>query len=128
MQPEDDGLANCPISKCDTGGNGTCGVNARCTRGYCVCDLGMRGNGTAGMWRGSEGLESVTVFSDLGIDCDTQCDDLSCKEVEQLESGVCWKSAGGDNEESDGSEETGDNEDEDSLVTYENMGSGGAAN
>jgi hypothetical protein len=67
------------------------------------------------------------VFSDLGIDCDTQCDDLSCKEVEQLESGVCWKSAGGDNEESDGSEETGDNEDEDSLVTYENMGSGGAA-
>jgi hypothetical protein len=72
-----------------------CGANARCTRGFCVCDLGMKGNGTAEGWRGNDGLGEVTVYNDISVDCDTACDDLSCKEVEQLDVGVCWKSADG---------------------------------
>jgi hypothetical protein len=115
-------LANGPIAKCDKGGV-ECGVGARCTRGYCVCDLGMKGNGT-GMWRGKEGLESVTVFSDVSVDCDTQCDDLSCKEVEQLDDGVCWKS--GSVDEVDGRVDS-TLENGDGLVTFENNGTGGTA-
>jgi hypothetical protein len=114
-------LANCPIAKCDQGGV-ECGVGARCTRGYCVCDLGMKGNGTE-VWRGKEGLESVTVYSDVGVNCDTKCDDLSCKEVNQLSAGVCWKSGNVDQVDGplDPTLENGAG-----LVTAEN-GTGGTA-
>jgi hypothetical protein len=124
VEPEDDGLANCPIAKCDKGGVG-CGVGARCTRGYCVCELGLKGNrnGT-GVWRGKEGLQSVTVYSDVGVDCDMKCDDLSCKEVKQLSDGVCWKS--GSVDQVDG-QFNATLENGDGLVTAENIGTGGTA-
>ncbi|KAF2833356.1 hypothetical protein CC86DRAFT_399983 [Ophiobolus disseminans] len=40
--PEDDGQQDCPLQKCDEEIM-RCGSNARCTRGFCVCDLGMKG-------------------------------------------------------------------------------------
>lgn len=88
----------------------TCDARARCTRGYCVCGLGMKG----------ERLEGVTVYADVGEVCDERCEDLSCREVGRLEEGVCWKS-GGD-------EWDGEGYGEDGLegVTYENVGGGQA--
>ncbi|KAH3941680.1 hypothetical protein HBI56_197300 [Parastagonospora nodorum] len=89
IAPEDDGNSKCPIAKCDAGGV-QCGVKARCTRGYCVCDLGMTGSSDA--YRGTEGLGKATVYVGPGVDCNTPCDGLSCKEVAQLDDGVCYKS------------------------------------
>lgn len=55
-----------------------------------MCDLGMKENDTA--WRGTEGLGQVSVYVDPAVDCDVKCDGLSCKEVDQLDVGACWKS------------------------------------
>jgi hypothetical protein len=111
VAPENDGNSNCPISKCDVGGV-LCGVNAKCTRGYCVCDLGLTGNATG--WRGSEGLGQVTVYVDPAVDCSAKCDGLSCKEVQQLDVGVCFKS--GDTVDGDDVDE-----DEPAGPTYGNV-------
>jgi hypothetical protein len=43
------------------------------------------------------------VYVDPGVDCDVKCDEVSCKEVEQLEGGVCWKS--GNQEAEDGGDD-----------------------
>ncbi|KAH7414247.1 hypothetical protein DE146DRAFT_639735 [Phaeosphaeria sp. MPI-PUGE-AT-0046c] len=97
IAPEDDGQKDCPIHKCNTGDSsiGTCGKNARCTRGYCVCDLGWRGAPRHGQgWRGNEGLRVLTVYINPETDCDVKCNSLSCKEVSQVDVGVCWKSDG----------------------------------
>lgn len=97
IAPEDDGQKDCPIAKCDTNkaSIGKCGKNARCTRGYCVCDLGWRGSVKHGQgWRGNEGLGVLTVYIHPETACDVKCDTLSCKEVPQLDVGVCWKSDG----------------------------------
>lgn len=96
IAPEDDGQKDCPIHKCDTGDSfGTCGKNARCTRGYCVCNLGWSGAPTYGQgWRGNEGLGVLTVYINPETDCDVKCDSLGCKEVPQVAVGVCWKSDG----------------------------------
>lgn len=60
-----------------------------------MCDLGWRGAPRHGVgWRGNEGLGALTVYNDPEVDCDVKCDSLSCKEVPQLEKGVCWKSDG----------------------------------
>lgn len=37
--PQDDGQKYCPLSKCNNKFS-RCGTNARCTRGFCVCDVG----------------------------------------------------------------------------------------
>ncbi|KAF1915177.1 hypothetical protein BDU57DRAFT_595776 [Ampelomyces quisqualis] len=119
-QPENDGQEKCPLRKCDDELVFTrCGDRARCTRGYCVCELGMKAQ--VG-WRGQQGLEGLTVYADVGADCEVKCEDLSCKEVGQLEEGVCWKSGG----------EVGNDNDRygtDGLegVTYDNVGSFGQA-
>jgi hypothetical protein len=67
-------------------------------------------------------LEGLTVYADVGAACDKKCEDLSCKEVEQLEEGVCWKS-GGDT----GGVGLGYGGGELEGVTYENVGSDGQA-
>lgn len=78
------------------------------------------GDGKA--WRGHEGLERLTVYADVGAACDVKCEDLSCKEVGQLEEGVCWKS-GGDTE----GVEVGYGGGELEGVMYDNVGSSGQA-
>jgi hypothetical protein len=94
--PEDSGQASCPLSKCDSGSSGKCGSNARCTRGYCVCDLGTKGPlGNTEGYRGNEGLGKLTVYVDVRVDCSAKCDDLSCKEVKQVDDGMCWRSGSG---------------------------------
>jgi hypothetical protein len=35
--------------------------------------------------RGFDDLSKVTVWVDRGVDCDVQCDSLSCKEVAQVD-------------------------------------------
>lgn len=55
-----------------------------------MCDLGMAGSADA--YRGTEGLGKVTVYVSPSVDCNTPCDSLSCKEVAQLDDGVCYKS------------------------------------
>jgi hypothetical protein len=61
-----------------------------------VCNLGMKGSlSTAEGYRGSEGLGTLTVYVDTGVDCDAKCGDLSCKEVKQVDTGMCWKSGSG---------------------------------
>jgi hypothetical protein len=85
IPPEDDGQGNCPLQKCDDNVS-RCGTNARCTRGFCVCDLGLKG-----AFRGNDGLGAVTVYNNPGAGCEDKCDDLSCKEVEQLEVDVCFR-------------------------------------
>lgn len=45
-------------------------------------------------YRGTEGLGILTVYVNPFLDCDVKCDGLACKEVPQLEVGVCWKSDG----------------------------------
>jgi hypothetical protein len=96
-EPEEDGNENCPLQKCDAVTSAKCGEGAKCTRGFCMCELGMKGAGTG--LRGAEGLGTVTVYVEPGVDCGVKCDDLSCKEVEQLEEGVCYKSGDAGEEE-----------------------------
>lgn len=81
-----------------------------------MCGLGFKA-GKA--WRGSKGLGSMTVYADVGADCDVPCEDLSCREVEQLEGDVCWKSDGDTGEGYGGGFTTG--------VTYDNIGGVGQA-
>lgn len=85
IPPEDDGQSGCPLQKCDDE-RSACGRNARCTRGFCVCKAGWKG-----LSRGNGGLGAVTVYNNPGTPCDEECDDLSCKEVEQLEVGACYQ-------------------------------------
>jgi hypothetical protein len=47
------------------------------------------------------------VYVDPGVDCDTECDGVSCKEVEQLSAGVCWKSARNEVEDSGDDKDAG---------------------
>jgi hypothetical protein len=89
VTPEDDGNSNCPISKCDTMKSTDCGANAICMRGYCICELGMKSAGVA--VRGTHGLGVITVYVDPRVSCNARCDDLTCREVEQLSVGMCYQ-------------------------------------
>ena len=54
-----------------------------------MCDRGFKGQSMHGaVVRGFDGLQAVTVWVDSGMDCDVQCDSLSCAEVEQV--GPCF--------------------------------------
>jgi hypothetical protein len=88
-EPEGDGNENCPMNKCDKMATAQCGAGAKCTQGYCVCELGMK---AATGLRGTKGLGAVTVYVGPAVDCRVKCDDPSCKEVEQMKEGVCYKS------------------------------------
>lgn len=113
LPPEDDGQSNCPFvsTRCDENVN-TCGTNAQCTRGFCVCALGWKGSSFAGAgYRGNAGLGSVTVFNFLGAACDVKCDDVSCKEVEQLKENVCFRNG----------EQNGNGDQEDSYDGYDDL-------
>jgi hypothetical protein len=91
-----------------------------------VCDLGMKGSGE--QFRGTEGLGSITVYVDPSVDCDTKCDDWSCKEVEQLGEDVCWRS-GEENSSDEEDEDDNEKEDEsDSDKEDENINDGGNGN
>jgi hypothetical protein len=97
----------------------TCGANAQCTRGFCVCKLGWKGSSSDGEgYRGNDGLGAVTVYNFLGAACDVECEDASCKEVEQLEENVCFRNG----EQSGGGDQAGGNDRlELAGVTFDNV-------
>ncbi|KAH7085758.1 hypothetical protein BKA63DRAFT_26366 [Paraphoma chrysanthemicola] len=117
IPPEDDGNGACPLKKCSTDLAywNWCYSGARCTRGYCACDVGKKGSWREGGegYRGNGGLEEVTVYVDPGVFCDIPCDDLSCKEVKQLELGTCWKDGDSNSIDQDEKEKV--------LPTYDNL-------
>jgi hypothetical protein len=63
-----------------------CGENAKCVRGYCVCDRGWKADGAI---RGLDGLQAITVWIDTGRGCDVRCEGLGCKDVQQ--GGACFQ-------------------------------------
>jgi hypothetical protein len=120
LPPEDDGQGNCPLgsTRCDDNIQ-TCGANAQCTRGFCLCKLGWKGSSSEGEgYRSNDGLGAVTVYNSLGAACDVECDDASCKEVEQLKENVCFRNG----EQSGGGVQAGGYDDlELAGVTFDNV-------
>jgi hypothetical protein len=78
----------CPLATCSTSDPFmACGENSKCVRNHCVCNRGFKSSATGEtpVVRGFDGLQAVTVWVDPQWGCDVPCDDLSCKEVEQVE-------------------------------------------
>jgi hypothetical protein len=76
----------CPVDPCKVTGPSACGLYARCVRGFCVCELGLKADDSLGVQvRGWDGLEEVTVHVQPGANCIVPCDTLACKEVAQVE-------------------------------------------
>ena len=87
----------CPLHTCkpthDLGSAWACGRNAKCARGHCVCKTGFKAADSHGRSvRGFDDLSKVTVWVDVGTDCDVPCDSFSCKEVEQVD--ACFQRYG----------------------------------
>jgi hypothetical protein len=80
--PEIEGT--CPLHTCknDLTSTWSCGRNAKCSKGHCVCQTGFKGADKS--VRGFDDLSKVTVWVDVGTDCDVQCDNFLCGEVEQV--------------------------------------------
>jgi hypothetical protein len=75
----------CPLDPCTVTGASACGLYARCIRGYCICELGLKATDRWGMQvRGWSGLEEVTVHVQPQANCIVTCDTLACKEVQQV--------------------------------------------
>lgn len=88
--------AGCTLSKCGKMVN-ACGQGATCIGAYCACASGMKGSPGAGsMGRGWDVPESATVYVEVGVACDQQCNEMFCTEVGGLEG--CFGGAVGKNE------------------------------
>lgn len=73
----------CPLRKCGGKAGTECGPGARCSKGYCACPAGYKGD-SGNALRGRSRPEALTVYVDPGIACDTPCQVLFCPEVERV--------------------------------------------
>ncbi|KAF2661361.1 hypothetical protein K491DRAFT_450892 [Lophiostoma macrostomum CBS 122681] len=102
----------CPLTPCGAGESQQCDASATCTSGYCACPRDTKaGGGSVAMLRGWQYPENMSVFVDVGVQCDTPCSELFCVEVDS--GGGCFVEGEGEGGGQDVVEKDGNGEDED---------------